>query len=725
MTPLDDSSRYVPFHIGITCFLNALIVATLATAPAQGAPEGRWELTSGDSRVEVTSDAQGVWITAISAGKEEPKRNLRSPVVILETSLDQQGEAGFLLLGVEAQTTPQGDPSLRIRQEHRASGVVVELVLSGIGETSVYTSEIEIANPTDHVVEVTRSASFALIWPKSAALLRSIREAGGNEFAMQEKSLADEPLEIGTKDRGRSSRTYFPWCSLYLESLDVSVATTLAYSGNWLARYAPASQGGPSFELGMQFDNDGVLRLAPGSRIALPRAAFSVTAGQQLNRIVHAHHAYLRQRVLPLHPANKPLLVEYNTWYSHDDSINEALVLEAIPYAQRVGCELFVVDANWHYCPGNPSDRWYERLGDWEVDPRRFPNGLSPIIERVRQANMKFGIWFEPEVASVDSNVAREHPEWFLTLDGERIVTKNRYHLDYGIPEVREWMLAKIERVMEEGPIDWIKLDYNLDIGGQFDPPAGEEMASNTRLHRHLMGYYQFLEALAQKYPHVIIENCSSGARRTDPGILQRCHANWVSDATHPKGTAQIAWGALALYPPESCNHWMTGDASPNRRGGQGKIESNEPEWWDFMFHMAMTGQYGYSARFEQWPEEALERAASNTRLYKQIREVLYGARVDHLTPQPAPGNNPTGWMAIQYTTPDLSRSVVRTFRFADSPAAKRLKLQQLDPEGRYQLHRNGLPGEEFRGRELMEQGVEVEFDQEWRSQVLDFHRLP
>ena len=178
-------------------------------------------------------------------------------------------------------------------------------------------------------------------------------------------------------------------------------------------------------------------------------------------------------------------------------------VSRLIPLAAEIGCEAFVIDANWHKCPGT-SPEWQDNLGDWVVNREKFPDGLTPIIKSVHDRGMKFGIWLEPEVASLSSDVFRQHPKWFLTLHGKPITKGTskmthkpiRVHLDYSLPAVREQMMSVIDRLMQEGPIDWFEFDYNVDIGNDFDSRG--DLAENTRLYNHLEGYYQWLDDIAQ-----------------------------------------------------------------------------------------------------------------------------------------------------------------------------------------------------------------------------------
>src|SRR5690606_26550237 len=112
---------------------------------------------------------------------------------------------------------------------------------------------------------------------------------------------------------------------------------------------------------------------------------------------------------------------------------------------------------------------WKLRSGDWRVDREKFPSGLKPIIQAANAHGMKFGIWIEPELISTSTEMFQKHPDWCLTKDGQPVVVDGRGHLDFAIPEVRAYMMGVVDQLQENGTIDWVKLDYNIEIGGSFD----------------------------------------------------------------------------------------------------------------------------------------------------------------------------------------------------------------------------------------------------------------
>ena len=379
--------------------------------------------------------------------------------------------------------------------------------------------------------------------------------------------------------------------------------------------------------------------------------------------------------------------------------------------AAQLGIEAFVLDSGWY----NKKD-WSRELGDYQVNREKFPNGLEELSRYVRAKGMKFGLWVEIENAGAGSRLAQEHPDWFLAYNGAPILKDQRHQLNFARAEVRQWATATVERLIRDYNLGWLKIDYNIDVGYRFDPPGGPRTADV--LYDHVRAYYGWLDELRAAHPGLLVENCSSGALRFDLGIIAHAHTTWLSDVVNPFPSAQLGYGCTVEFAPEICNHWMVGDDD------QGHVDpAKPPGWWDFLFRIPMNGQFGISSRVMDWGPEARARAAANIALYKRLREVIAGADVYHLTPQPA-HNDPRGWMAIQYVAPDSRRSVLIAYRLGDSSAGQTFKLRGLT-EKRYRVTVDGRPQGSYPASELAGQGLPLKLDAEWRAAVVELTAEP
>jgi alpha-galactosidase len=459
----------------------------------------------------------------------------------------------------------------------------------------------------------------------------------------------------------------------------------------------------------MRFDFGGPLTLNAHESFLLPTVAFTATVGD-LDDGANQFHRYQRQFVVPRTPTNDPLLVQFNSWYPFPGKMNVEQMKHCADVAAQLGAEVFVLDAGWF-----SSKNWSCELGDWTPNRAEFPQGVEELADYVRHKGMKFGLWVEIENLGVDSKMFQQHPDWCLTYNGQPLEVSDRYQLDFAKPEVEQWTRSVIDRFVRDYHINWLKIDYNIDIGERFDPP-GMLARRGDVLYRQIMSYYKWLDEIRAAYPKLVIENCSSGGLRFDLGIIAHTHTTWLSDEVRPLPSVQLAYGCTLEFIPEICNHWMVGDD----HNGEVAL-SRPPGWWDFMFRVPMNGQFGISSRVFDWSPALKQRAAENIALYKQLRHVMMGADVYHLTPPPC-HDDPEGWCAIQYVSQDQKRSVVLAYRLAQSPPKMRFKLRGLASAKTYRVLVNGVPRGTFDGGRLSASGLQIRLGDEWRAAVVELN---
>jgi alpha-galactosidase len=412
--------------------------------------------------------------------------------------------------------------------------------------------------------------------------------------------------------------------------------------------------------------------------------------------------------VVPRTKTNDPLLVQFNSWYPFPGNMRVEDMKRCADVAARLGAEVFVLDAGWF-----SSKSWSRELGDWTYNPGEFPHGIQELSQYVQSKGMKFGIWVEIENLGVDSAMFRAHPDWCLTYDGRPLLVSNRYHLNFAKPAVRQWARSVIDQLVRDCGIEWLKIDYNIDIGERFDPPQLAERPGHV-LFDHLANYYRWLDELRGAYPQLVIENCSSGGARFDLGIMAHTHTTWLSDEVHPLRSVQLGYGCTVEFIPEVCNHWMVGD----QQNGTVSL-SNPSGWWDFMFRVPMNGQFGISSRVFTWNADLVKNATANVALYKRLRQVIMGADVYHLTVQPST-DDPRDWCALQYVSPDRKSSVLFAYRLENGAATRVFKLRGLDPSRTYRVLVDEKNAADATGEALSLSGLLVHLDSEWRAAVIE-----
>ena len=230
------------------------------------------------------------------------------------------------------------------------------------------------------------------------------------------------------------------------------------------------------------------------------------------NGVSQSFQSFVRKNILPFDASISPRLVHYNCWEAIYFNHNLHDLKDIATLAVSLGAERFVLDDGWF---GSRNDDT-SSLGDWDVDKTKFPNGLGPLIKHINEIGMEFGIWFEPEMISPNSNLYRSHPNWILG-DEKQLLGRNQYVLDLNKIEVHNYLFEKISKILNENNISYIKWDHNRVL------PYPDQ--------NQVKGFYRLLDKLRSFFPHVEIESCSSGGGRIDYGVLKRTHRVWLSDS--------------------------------------------------------------------------------------------------------------------------------------------------------------------------------------------------
>ncbi len=607
---------------------------------------------------------------------------------------------------------------LTITMRHKRLPLEIEVRYTTWADTGVFSREIIFKNIGDSVITLASAPSLTWKLPAGDYTLRYLYGGWG-----EERQLASEKLGAGARNfgsiRGRSSNGFAPWLSVRNEDKQVEYLSELAWSGNWDARVMREPGRWPSklrdqevdVSMGVHFDFGGPLSLRPGTSFVLPKVAFTASGGD-LDDATNQMHRYQRLYVFPQSTANRPPLVQFNSWYPFPGKMNVSDIRRLADVAATLGAEVFVLDAGWY----NQND-WSKELGDYEPDPQAFPQGLEALSTYVRGKGMRFGLWLEIENLGLESSMFQKHKDWCLAYNGAPVRQSDRCQLDFANPEVREWATSTVDRLVSKYELSWIKIDYNIDIGDRFDPHDKDR--PGDVLYQHIAHYYAWLDEERATHPDLIIENCSSGGLRFDTGILAHTHTNWLSDNVDPIASLQLGFGCTVQFSPEVCNHWMVGDTD------RGHVDLTKPTgWWDFLFRVPMNGQFGFSSRVFDWSQPLKNRATANIALYKQIRQTISGADVYHLTGQPAL-RNPTGWMALEYVSQANHNSVLTTYRLQDGTSEKSFRLRGLDPLVSYDVLKDGRPLLHAKGEDLMVRGLTVHIEEQWRAAIYEIKARP
>jgi alpha-galactosidase len=425
--------------------------------------------------------------------------------------------------------------------EDKVAGLAIEIRLSICN--AVMTSAVVLTNRGDGVFTLDRCMAGSMVFPEGHAYLTNFTGMWGREFQLRR-----EPVPAGLwlreNRRGRSSHDCPP--SLIVASPDASLAMHFGWSGNFLLAVDRLDDGRRLVHAGELFE-PGEMRLGPNESYASPTVYFAPDLSD-LRAFARASMAWPGGKM-----GARP--VTLNTWEGTYFNHRLPQLLAQVDVAADVGIERFVLDDGWF----GRRDSDASSLGDWIVDRRKYPQGLQELADRVRARGMEFGLWFEPEMVSPDSDLFRTHPDWVLKVEGRRqLLSRHQLVLDLTRPHVSHYLFERLAEILSETAIDYIKWDMNRDL----THVGGSDGRAATSRQTHAV--YALMDRMRAAYPHVEIESCASGGGRADYGVLTRTHRLWTSDCTDPLDRLEIQRGARMFFPPEILGAHVS--ASPNHQ---------------------------------------------------------------------------------------------------------------------------------------------------------------
>jgi alpha-galactosidase len=496
----------------------------------------------------------------------------------------------------------------------------------------------------------------ALILPIPARFTGLTTYSGRWAGEMRESHRALSPDGYSAESRtGKPGFGGGNWLVLDEPASGAVLAAHLAWSGDYSTRIDCDMQG--------HADGRAVLRLAHGGDAArvdllagttLDEAEAVFTLAPDRSALGQAFHTYARATVLPARAAWGERKVHLNSWEALGFNLSEPALIALAEQAAALGIERFVLDDGWF--GGRRSDR--TSLGDWFVSAEVFPNGLDPLIARVHDLGMDFGLWVEPEMVSPDSDLYRAHPDWCLHHEGrERPTMRGQLALDMARDDVRDCLFERLDALLRDHPIAYLKWDHNRDLF----PSAP----------RQTEGFYALLDRLRAAHPRVEIESCSSGGGRIDYGVLSRVHRVWPSDNNDAIERLRIIPAWSQFLPLEVLGSHV--GPSPGPITGR-KLAM------DFRAKVAIFGHMGVEADPARMSDTERECLAAHIALYKAWRGVLHqGAlwRLDH------PDPDVTGMMVTHE-----GKALALAAQTAFSPVfdAAPVRLAGLEPDARYRV---------------------------------------
>ncbi len=578
-------------------------------------------------------------------------------------------------------TYGQDCETLEITLSDKLTGVTAVLYYTVFPEKDVLTRSVRIENRGETVCNLEKAASFCLDLHQEGFEVIHLHGSWARERHIQRIPQSAANMIFDSK-RGASSHCENPFVALVrpetTEAFGDAYGFCLMYSGNFSAEVSGEQYGSTRVQMGINpfgFSWE----LNSGESFQTPEAIM-VYSAEGLGEMSRRFHKIIRENVCrgKFRDTERPVLI--NNWEATYFSFNQEKILSLAEKAKAIGVELLVLDDGWF----GKRDSDTCSLGDWVVDRKKLPDGLDTLCNKVNQLGMQFGLWFEPEMISPDSDLYRAHPDWCIHVDGRpRTEGRHQLILDLSRPEVCDYIVEAVSSVLNSCPISYVKWDMNRNM---------TEMPRKGFAHQYILGLYRVLEEITSRFPDILFESCSGGGGRFDAGMLYYMPQTWTSDDTDAVERLYIQEGTNLVYPISTMGAHIS--AVPNHQVGRTTPVS-------FRGRVAMMGRFGLELDLGRLDEDTLQALAGEIALYKTYQQDIHQGDLYRLL-------SPYKGKTAAYEIISDKRVLVFVMNITGTPCQPplRLKLQGLEPDRQYKDTATDIV---YEGRTLMGVGIPMD----------------
>lgn len=432
----------------------------------------------------------------------------------------------------------------------------------------------------------------------------------------RERHIDRRPVHMGLQGtesiRGETSHQEHPFIAILNHNADNNsgnvYGVNFIYSGNFIANVQKNQFGSIRTQIGINPENF-TWQLDSGDSFETPQAVL-VFSSEGLNGMSHIFHDLYREHLIrsPYRKTMRPILI--NNWEATYFNFDEKKLLDIAKEAHKDGIEMLVMDDGW-FGHRNFDD---SSLGDWFVNENKLKGGLKNLVDKVNEIGMKFGIWFEPEMISPDSTLFKNHPDYAIQIPGrEPGMSRQQLVLDITRKEVRDCIYNQISKILHSANIEYVKWDMNRQLSdiGSLDLSGAR---NGEFFHRYVLAVYEMQERLITEFPNLLLENCSGGGARFDPGMLYYSPQIWCSDDTDAIERLEIQEGTALMYPLSSMGAHVS--VCPNHAVGR-----NTP--FKTRGYVALAGTFGYELDITKLSEEDRKIIPHQIELYKKYSDIV------------------------------------------------------------------------------------------------------
>jgi len=595
----------------------------------------------------------------------------------------------------------EGLPATYIESEDEAETLEIEMVdeLIGLKVFLTYTAftnfdaitrTVRFENRGKEPLKLLRALSMSIDFENDDYEMLQLSGAWARERHIEKRALMPGMQSIESR-RGASSHQQNPFMALMSPGADEDYGDvfgfSLVYSGNFLAGVEVDQFHSARAFIGIN-PFDFTWLLMPGEVFQTPEAVL-VYSANGLGQMSRTYHKLYRTRLCrgQYRDRTRPILI--NNWEATYFDFDADKIISIAQAAKELGIELMVLDDGWF----GHRDNDKSSLGDWFVYEKKLPKGLKDLAEQIQRLGMKFGLWFEPEMVSPDSELYRAHPDWCIHVPNRtRSEGRNQLVLDFTRQEVCDEVIRMVSDILSSAPISYVKWDFNrhlTEIGSAALPPERQRETA----HRYVLGVYKVMDALTSAFPDVLFESCSGGGGRFDPGMLYYMPQTWTSDNTDAIERLKIQYGTSLVYPASSMGAHVS--AVPNH-------QVNRVTPLATRGNAAMSGNFGYELDLTKLSPEEKETVKKQVALYKELRNLIQFGEMYRLK-NPFEGNE-AAWM---FVSEDQEEAFVAYFKVLAQPntVSKRIRLKGLRPDWEYEVIGKGIV---YGGDQLMYAGLDV-----------------
>ena len=579
--------------------------------------------------------------------------------------------------------------TLIIYASDKVTGLKAELMYSIFEGSDAIVRSVKIINSSDKDIFLTKVMSASLDMDSEDFELLTLHGSWARERQIDQRPIGYGKTSVGSV-KGESSHQEHPFMALVEKGATQErgrvYGFSFVYSGNFLAQAEKSQFDSVRVMMGINPGNF-KWQLKPGESFQAPEVVM-VYSDEGLGKMSRTYHDLYREHLIrsPYKDRERPILI--NNWEATYFDFNTDKLLAIAREAKKSGIEMLVMDDGWF--GGRKDDN--SSLGDWNVNEEKLPGGLKYLVDEVNKIGLKFGIWMEPEMISPDSDLYRAHPDWAIQIPGrEGTRSRNQFVLDLSRPEVVEHTWNSIKNVLSSANIEYLKWDMNRQITDIGSFGLNKENMGELS-HRFVLAVYELQERLIKEFPNLLLENCSGGGARFDPGMLYFGPQIWCSDDTDAIERLGIQEGTALVYPLSSmgahvsdCPNHTVGRVTPFETRG----------------HVALAGTFGYELDITKILEEDRAMIPEQTAMYHKYNKLVRSGDYYRVASYRENGY----YDCYGVVSKDKSEALYTFVQVKGRPNyhSRLIRLSGLDPDKKY---RSDESTEVFYGRTLMKAGI-------------------